>query len=59
MLAGELAFSDVARRWLYRSEAIHHMPVLFILFYFSYFLFYIFGDIWDRFRSWATLVVMR
>lgn len=34
MLAGELAFSDVARRWLYRSEAIRHMLVLFIFYFF-------------------------
>lgn len=57
MLAGELAFSDVARRWLYRSEAIRHMLMLFV---FNFLIFYYsFGDIWDRFRSWATLVVMR
>lgn len=39
MLAGELAFSDVARRWLYRSEAIRHMLVLFYFLFFPFFLF--------------------
>lgn len=46
MLAGELAFSDVARR---RTESE------FVIYAFL-FLFYLFRDIWDCFRCWAPYV---